>query len=157
MSHIGKAEADAFAGAEYFVIGIADEELDRLHGVFHGIDRFIALSVHFSLCFLVSPLRLHCLDMRRVAEHDIAKARSRFGGKDLPPESVVIELGQHTRVIDMRVRQKNKVDLRSGDRKFCVLIAVYTLLHTAVYQEFLLAHLQKMTAARHFVIRADKH
>ena len=151
------AEADAFAGAEYFVIGVADEEFDRLHGVFHGIDGLIALSVHFSLCLLVSPLRLHRLDVRRVTEHNIAEARRRFRGKDLSSEAVVIELGQHTRMVDMRVRQEHEVDLRSGDRKFCILVTVYALLHTAVYQEFLLAHLQIVTAARHFVIRADKH
>ena len=133
MSHIGKAKANALAGIENPVIGVTDEELDRLHGVFHGINGFVAFAVHFSLGFFISPLRLHCLDVRRITEHDVAQAGRRFRGKNLSPEAIMIELGKHARVIDVRMGQKHEINLRSRNRKLDIFEAIDALLHAAVH------------------------
>ena len=141
MTYVSKAEADSVTNREDLAIGILHEEFDRFYGVLHRIDRLISLSVNFSLSFLVAPLRLHFLDVRRILKHDIAKTGSRSCRDDLSPESVAIQFGKHSGVINMRMCQEYKVNLRSGDRHIRVLKPVDSLFHAAVNQEFLLADL----------------
>ena len=157
MAYVSKAEADPVTHREYLVIGIFHEQFDRFYGILHSIDRLISLSVDLSLCLLVAPLRLHLLDVRRILEHDIAETGRRSGRNDLPPESVAIQFGKHSGVVNMRVRQKDKVYFRRGNRHIRVLKPVDPLFHAAVDQEFLLADLQIVTASRHLVISAQKH
>ena len=157
VTDICKAETDPVTHTEDLAVGIMHEQFDRLDGVLHGVNRLIALSVHLSLGFLIAPLSLHCLDVGRIAEHDIAQACCRCCGNDLPAETVMIQLGKHSGMVDMRMCKENKVDLRRRYRQVRILEPVNALFHTAVYQKFLLANLQIMAAARHFMVSSDKH
>ena len=157
MSYVCKAEANPVTDRKDLVIGIADKEFGRFHGIFHRVDGFIFLSVYLSLGFFVAPNRFHFLNVRRITQHDVTKACSRVCGDDLALESIVIQLGQHSRVIDVRMRQEDEINFRRGNRQIRIHKAVYTLFHSAVDQEFLLANLQEMTASCHFMIGSDKH
>ena len=157
MADIREPEPDAVACREDLAVRIGHKELQCSDRVIHCVDRLIALAVDLSLGLLVAPLRFHFLNVRRVLEHEVTETGRRLGRQDLSPEAVMVELGEHARVVDVRMCQEDKVDLRRRDRQVHILKAVDPLLHAAVDQEFLLSDLYKMTASRYFVRRADKH
>lgn len=72
MSHVGKPDLNAIADRDPLAVFTGYEHLDRIQGILHYIDRFI-LRTAGTFPFSVSPLRLELLDMRTVAEHDIAE------------------------------------------------------------------------------------
>ena len=94
--------------------------------------------------------------MGRVPQHDIAKVCRLPGGKDGPPEAVLIELGKHTGMVDMCVGQKHRVDFPRRHRQGHIFEDVDTLFHAAVHQVLPASHLQQCTAARDLVGRTDE-
>ena len=104
----------------------------------------------------VQPLRIGHLNRSRVHQHDPAEIFRCLCRIDLATESVLIQLGQHARVIDMRVCQKNCIDLSRQNRKRHVFKNVDSLLHAIVDQEVSPTALQKRTAPRHFMRCANE-
>ena len=75
---------------------------------------------------------------------------------DLATESVLIQLGQHTGMVDMRVCQKDCVDLSGQYWERRVFKNIDPLLHAAINQEVTPTALQKRTAPRHFMRCANE-
>ena len=123
------------------VVGV----VHRLHGPFPG-----------TLGLAGAPLGFRLLNVRRVHEHDAAKIAGGLRGVDLPPETVLAQLGEHTGMVDMGVGQEHRFNgvRRNGQRD--VLENVLPLLHAAVHQIVPAAYLQQRTAAGDFMGRTDE-
>ena len=72
--------------------------------------------------------------MGGIAEHDIAQLGSRRGCNDLSAEAVLVERGQHARVVDVGMCHDDKIDFGSRDRKRNILIGHSALAHPTVNQ-----------------------
>ena len=136
------------------VVSRAEIRHQRLH-VRKRIHRRIAFFAR-TLCPPVFPHRLGFLDMCRVGKHGGAKTpgcRSRIYPS---AEAVLGEQGQFAGMVNVRVRQENKVNLRRRDRDLAVFINVRSLLHAKVDQHLFPARLQQRTGTRNLMCGAKK-
>lgn len=60
-------------------------------------------------------------------------------------------------MVNMGVGQQYVINFRTADWEFCIFIDIYSLLHAAVNQDFLLSNFQIVAASGYFVIGSDKH
>ena len=141
VSDIGESEAHAVAERIDLPVLIGRDQADQIQCVLHGINRFKGLLISAALLSLVFPLRLHGLDMRGITQHDIAQTRCRLRRDDLSAESVLVECGQHTCMINMCMCHNHEIDPGSRNRQRGVLIFHAALPHAAVYQYILAADL----------------
>ena len=150
MSHVREADINPLADADPLPVLTGHQQTDGIQGVLHHVHRLI-LRFPCTPALPVAPLRLKLLDVRAVAEHDIAQIRGGKCGKDLSFESFFRKSGEHAGMINMGMGQKYVIHFRGRDRKPRVLIEIRPLLHAAVDQDILSSRLKEMTAARHFM------
>ena len=156
VADVRKAEADALTEGIDLAVGIGGDETDQVHRVLHRIDGLEGFDPDAPLLLFVSPLRLHGLDVGGIAQHDVAQAGRRLRRDHLAAEAVLIEFGQHARVVDVGMCHDDEIDLVRGHRERGILKFVSSLPHAAVDQDILVSNLQIMTAPRHFMVGADK-
>ena len=135
-----KRQRTLACGLHVFVVGNALQALERLDGLVHGVERsrlriaatVLALAVaHFPLGFLL-------LDVRAVQQHDFEQVA---GGRGAVDRAAVVqhrEPRQQPRMIDVRVREQNEVDVAHVEIECLAILAVRVaaaLEHSAVHQE----------------------
>ena len=79
-----------------------------------------------------------------------------FRGVDLPPETVLAQLGEHTGVVNVGVGQEHRLDGVRRDGQRDVLEDVLPLPNAAVHQIVPAVYLQQRTAAGDLMGRADE-
>ena len=141
MADVGKAETHPVAQGVDLIVGLGCDQVDQVHGVLHRIDGLHPLLVTGPLVLFISPLRLHGLDVGGIAEHDVAETGGRLRRHDLAPEAVLVELWQHTRMVDMGMRHHDKIYFGGVDRQRHILKLHAALPHTAVDQNIFGSHL----------------
>ena len=155
MPGVDETDGDSIRGRNRFFIGTGPEEGKRLLRVLHGIRRHIE--------FLSGPLRLPVApdglllrDMSGIHEHDLAQFMRRPGCVDRRAVSARDQFRNLPGVIDMRVRQKDKIDRTGRDRQLGVFKEILSLLHPAVDKKALPAGGHKGAGTGHFMSRSDK-
>ena len=110
-------------------------------------DRFLAAP-----CILaVQHLRVALLDMRRVRQHDAHEVTSGACGVDVARKALTHETRNPPTVIDVRVGQKDRIDLSGVEREWLIVhLAQSTraLIHTAVHQILMIARMNQKARAR---------
>ena len=150
VPHVDEPHFDSFAELEPFAIAAWDQIADRIFRVLHRIKRFVRLLPR-PLALAVAPLGFEFLDVRRVPQHDFTQVTGRVGRVDLPPEPLLAQQRQVSRMVNVCVGQQHIVDLRRGEPRFRRLDLVPALPHPAVDQDVLSTRLQIMTAPRHLM------
>src|SRR4030088_1333907 len=99
------------------------------------------------------------LDMRGIGQH----YRTEIAGRGGSPDGFRIpfrnEVGEAARVIDMRVRENDRVEVLDRYRKLSVLvrrILSLSLKHSAVERNRVSVYMQQVTGTGHFSCCADK-
>ena len=111
MPDVGETEADSLAEGIDLPVFIWRDQADEVHSVFHRIDGLVGFLISDALLLLIPPLRLHRLDMCRIAEHNVAQTGRCLRGGNLAAETVLIEFRQHARMIDMGMCHDHEIDL----------------------------------------------
>ena len=110
-------------------------------------DRFLAAP-----CILaVQHLRVALLDMRRVRQHDAHEVTSGACGVNVTRKALAHETRNPPTVIDVRVGQKDRIDLSGVEREWLIVhLAQSTraLIHTAVHQILMIARMNQKARAR---------
>ena len=156
MAYVCQAEFHAFTELIDPVVAVGAEQFDHHHGIFHGVDRLYFRTGPAVPDPLILILCFTGLDMGRVTEHDIRKKGCSLGRYDVPSETVVVKLWQHTGMIDMGMGQKNIVYFGRRNRHGFVLIGISALLHSAVDEDMPASHLNIVAASCNFMICTDK-
>ena len=156
VSRIHKTDTNTVRQHDLLIIRTSDQTLDRPVRIIHIIERH---KFFFSCtpALPVTPLCLKHLDMGTVTQHDLTQITRRRRGKDLPPESSLVQKRQPSGMIDMGMRQKRHVDLACGYGDLLILIFIRSLLHSAVDQQPFPTRLQIKTAPCHLMRRPEKH
>ena len=104
----------------------------------------------------VHDLRVALLDVRRIREHDAHEVAGRLGRVDFPAKSLAYELWDAPAVVDVRVRQKDRLDLRRVERERLIVHLAQTarpLIHAAVHKIFAIARMDQIARSRDNVCR----
>ena len=106
-----------------------------------------------TLGLAVLPFGLLHLDVRAVAQHDVTEVGRRLGQIDPAAKAVFAQQRQSSGVVDVGVRDQNKVKCRRLDRQILVDEYVLALLHAEIHQTALAAHLKEngILAVFHYV------
>ena len=123
----------------------------RALGVLHGVKRIEWRAVQAqrlpAIAAAVDEIRIAFLDVRRIAQHPIAKVDGGRGGVDRAGESVLDHRRQIAAVVDMRVRKDDGVDGGSVEGQMAVLLVrlfAPALIETAIEQNPLAAGLYQV-------------
>ena len=154
---VRKTDPDALADLDFLLIVAGHQQGNGAFRILHRIGRLIDLRPRMPLRLPALPFRLLLLDVRAVTQHDVTKLGRRPRRKNLSPEASRIQLGQHARMIHMRMGQKHIIDLRFRHRKRRILEGIDPLLHPPVHQHVYPCRFQIMTAPRYLMIRSDKN
>ena len=155
MSHVRETDIDPFGDMYLFCVVAGHKECQHPLGIRHGVKRrFGGLSCTHRLAVL--PLGFLFLDMRAVLQHNLAQITSRTRRKDLSAEALCINQGQHTAVVNVRVREKYIMNLIVSHGQRHVLIDIHALFHTAVHKDILSTGFNDMHASGYFMVGADK-
>ena len=133
MTRIDKTYPDTIPELDHLMIVHPAEVLQHIRRIREIIDR-LHLRQTRTTPLPVLPLTLLHLDMRRIPQHDLGQRLRRLRRQHRPVEALLIGHRDHPRMIDMRMRQKDIVDLRILDRQRRILIVISPLLHTTVHQ-----------------------
>ena len=155
MARIDELDPDPVRDIGYLLIFYRDKAGDRPLGILLVIQRLHHIPAR-ALRLAVFPLGFKFLNVRGVQKHDAAQRRGSARRKDLPAESMLVKQREQSRVIHVRVRQQNHIDLARRHRDRFILIQIRSLLQSAVDQDLLPARLQIIAASGHFVCRTYK-
>ena len=155
MSHIRKTQGQVVIELKYLPIRHAFKMLKHILSVLHGIEGF-HLTPACTARLPVFPLSFHLLYVGAVLKHNVAQVSGGIGGYNLASESPGVNPRKHTRMVNMRMRQKHIVNLVIPHGQLRILVYVISLFHTAVYKHLGISHLQKMAAARYLMVGPDK-
>jgi hypothetical protein len=131
------------------------KEADGAERIGHRIERYIFFAAG-PPGFPVAPFRLKFLDVRTVAQHDVAQVVRGERGDDLSLKAVLVQDGEPSGMVDVRMRQKNEVNQMVRDGNILIHIDVLSLFHTAVNENVFSAGFQIVAASGHFVVGAYK-
>ena len=95
----------------------------------------------------VEQLRITFLNMRRVGQHDADEIAGGARRIDLPAEALAHEARNAPAVINMCVRQKDRLDLGGIERKVLIVHLAQTarsLIHAAVHKIPVIAHMKQI-------------
>ena len=87
------------------------------------------------------------LDVRRVRQHDANEVAGRARRIDLAAKSLAHETWDAAAVVDMRVRQKNRLNLSGIEREILVVHLTQTtrsLIHAAVHEISVIPHMEQV-------------
>ena len=133
MPRIDETHLHAIPKLDHLMIVHSTEVLQRICRIRKIIDRLYLRQTR-TTPLPVLPLTLLHLDMRRIPQHDLRQRLRRLRRQHCPVEALLISHRDHPRMIDMRMRQQDIIDLRVLDRQRRVLIVIPSLLHTTVHQ-----------------------
>jgi hypothetical protein len=97
---------------------VVRHRLDQAQRAFDVLDLVERLGVVAALPQMLRVLRL---DVRGVEQHHPQHVGGRVGAPDRPGEAVLDQPRQRSAMVDVRVRQHQRVDLAAGDRQAAVL------------------------------------
>jgi len=123
--------------------------------VLHDIERNIRF-LAAARALAVAPFGFKLLNVRAVAQHDVAEVVGGSCGVHRTLESVFIQQRQETGVIHMRVGEQYRIDFSGDGGQAYILVEILALLHAVVHKDVLAAEFEVCTAACNLVIRADK-
>ena len=136
-------------------VGAGYELFHDLFGVLDGIVGLGHLGAA-ALGLAVFPLGFLLLDMGGVAQHDVAQVHRGVGGVDRPAVAGLVQVRDAARVVDVRMREQQRLIGAGGVGQVGVFVDVAPLLHTAVDEQAVARRFQLGTAAGHFARRAQK-
>ena len=155
MAGVDEAQRDVVADVHKLSDLTGTEAVDgRLH-VVKVVHRFIDFLAG-TLGLAVLPFGLLHLDVRAVAQHDVTEVGRRLGQIDPAAKAVFAQQRQSSGVVDVGVRDQNKVKCRRLDRQILVDEYVLALLHAEIHQTAPAAHLKIGAAAGDLVRCAEK-
>ena len=155
VAHIAEADGEVLADLHQLVIAHRAQMRDGGLGVVERVDRLIRRSAG-AAAFAVAPLGLALLNVRAVTQHDAAEIARLACGVNGAVEPVFEKQRQIAGVVDVRMGQKDKVDLPRRHRQLLVFKDVLPLLHAAVNKAAVIPALDECAAARNFMGRAQK-
>ena len=155
VAHIAEADGEVLADLHQLVIAHRAQMRDGGLGVVERVDRLIRRSAG-AAAFAVAPLGLALLNVRAVAQHDAAEIARLACGVNGAVKPVFEKQRQIAGVVDVRMGQKDKVDLPRRHRQLLVFKDVLPLLHAAVNKAAVIPALDECAAARNFMGRAQK-
>ena len=148
-------DGEVLADLHQLVIAHRAQMRDGGLGVVERVDRLIRRSAG-AAAFAVAPLGLALLNVRAVTQHDAAEIARLACGVNGAVEPVFEKQRQIAGVVDVRMGQKDKVDLPRRHRQLLVFKDVLPLLHAAVNKAAVIPALDECAAARNFMGRAQK-
>ena len=119
------------------VVGNADKVLQAARGVLAGVEG-LDQRLAGPAPFLVHIGRVRFLDVRRIEQHDRAQVARGRRAQDHAPEAALDQRGNVARVINVRVRQDQDVDLGSVKGQVAVALKglrAAALVQAAVHQD----------------------
>ena len=129
---------------------------------FHGIFR-ILYSINWNdglfpraLCFAVFPFCFAFLNMCGITQHDIAKLFGCLSSVDriiIPGSNQCRDLSG---MVNMRMCQKDRINLFRLDRDLAVHIGISPLFHTAIHKNILATRFDQCTGSGYFMGCSDK-
>ena len=155
MSHIRKSDGNTVIYFDHLSVFAGDHLIEQACDIFHvikwlnGLSAFPHLLTGLPLCFL------H-LDVCAVLQHDRAEIAGRFRGKHASAESLFIQQGQISRMVDMCMGQEHKIQFARIHGKFLIDKQILPLLHTAIHDSLFIADFQQCQTAGHFMSGAKK-
>ena len=155
MPHVRQAYGDALVYLDALAVGARAHELERALRVLHVVQRLCGRLAP-ALPLAGFPLRVGHLDVRAVAQHYLAERACCAACIYQPAVAVLIEQRQLAGVIDVRMRQKHKVQLSRRDGERFIDKKILPLLHAAVNDALFVADLYVGHAAGDFVRRAQE-
>jgi hypothetical protein len=113
-----KPELAAVIGAEHFLSEIQTRLHDPL-GILHPVERLDFIPTLTPLP-PIHPLDVLLLDVCAVTEHHRAKVLGGQRGIDAVPKALTVQLGEQSGVIDVGVREQDRVDLVGRQRELVI-------------------------------------
>ena len=110
MAGIHEPCRDALRQRKDRIVMLRNQLADQADGILHGIGR----NKSFFSCpsaLPVAPLGLKLLNVRTVTKHNVTEIRRGVRGVNRSPEAMRIQSGKIPRMINMRVGQKNEIQL----------------------------------------------
>jgi hypothetical protein len=123
----------------------------RTGGIRRIVDRFDGVAAA-ALVAAVELVDFAFLDMRRIRQHHRTQVDGSPRGEDRPVETGLGELGQQPGMVDMRMGQNDRINVRSDEGKLPVvqfLLAFRALEHAAIDQHLRRAEIDEKTRPRH--------
>ena len=145
---------EAGQGRERLIVGDGDEAAQRLDGVVLVVDRFDRLPVGIVLVLAVEVLGVAHLDARGVAQHVHAEVARGGRAVDAPLEPRLDERRQRARVVDVRVREDDRVGGDGLGRQLGIArprLVAPPLVHPAVDEHAPGGGLDEVHRAGHFL------
>ena len=155
VAYVAEADGEVLADLHQRVIAHRAQMRDGGLGIVKRVDRLIRRSAG-APALAVAPFGLALLDVRAVAQHDAAEITGLARGVNGAIEPVFEKQRQIAGVVDVRVGQKDKVNLPRRHRQLLVFKDVLPLLHAAVNKAAVISALDERAAARNFMGRAQK-
>ena len=155
MTHIHKPDVKAILQTDRLPVSTGDKMIQYTLCIVHGIKR-LYLRLAGTHCLPVLPLRLRLLNVSTVLQHDIAQLRRGPDRHHLSAESIGIDIGKHSNVVNMSMSDQNIIDLTITHRQRSILIFIHPLFHTAIHQHLQTTCLQQMAAAGNLMRRTNK-
>ena len=155
MAHVAEADGKMLADLHQLVIAHRAQMGNGGLSIVERIDRLI-LRPAGAAAFAVAPLGLALLNMRAVAQHDAAEIACLVRGINGAVEPVFEKQRQIAGMVNVRMGQKDKVDIPRRHRQLLVFKDILPLLHAAVDKAAVVSALDERAAARDFVCCAQK-
>ena len=146
VANIGKAHTQSIRDRHALAVPAGAEARCRALCVVNGVQR-LDRRLARALCLACFPRGFGFLNVRRVAQHDVCQTACGRCRVNFPAEAVFIKLRQKSRVVDMRMGQKNGTDVLCRNRQRNIFIDIHPLLHAAVDQILLPCQFQQRAAA----------
>ena len=150
---VGEADADAVVDLYHLAVAAGAEAAHYPRNVIKVIQR-LDLRAAAAQRFARFPLRVRHLDVRAVAQHDVAERGRRGACVHRAAEALLVQQRQVAGVVYVRVGQQDEINAAGADGQLLVHENVLALLHAAVDQTALVADLDESAAACDFMRRA---
>ena len=135
MTGINKAYFNSVTKPAFFFIIVWHKHFQCRNSIVGCVQRFKCFTA-CTFVFAVAPFSFKFLNMCRVAQHNVAQIHCGVGGVDFTFKTTLYKQRNMTRMVDMRVGEKDIVNFARCNRKFNVFKYIFALFHTAVNYYF---------------------
>ena len=155
VAYIGKGGRNAGEHFQRLAVALRYKLLHHGHGVFYCVVRLYQL-IAAALGFAVFPLGFLLLNVGGIFQHDFAQVHGGICAVNGAAESVLVQIGDASRMVNVGVGQKDGFNLTGGAGQVRIGVNVFALLHAAVHQKAVAACFNQGAAAGHFTGSAQK-
>ena len=155
MPDVGETDADAVVDLYQLAVAAGAEAAHDARNVVKVVQR-LDLRAAAAQRFARFPLCVRHLDVRAVAQHDVAERGRRRACVHRAAEALLVQQRQVAGVVYVRVGQQDEINAAGADGQLLVHENVLALLHAAVDTAALVADLDESAAAGDFVRRAQE-